>query len=490
MIAQRRAFVLPAEQAAFLQQRHHFAVEFLQPAGEEGRHDVEAVGGAVFEPFLHAVGHVFCRAHDDVVAATCGNAQRKFTDCQLFAARQLGQKFGAAAQLVGDRQVRQGAVEIVFGKAVADALFQQRHGAFDVGPAVQFLQLFAGLFEAPADDRHETRHYRDAGRIAAKLRDPRLEAGVEGLRFGNSLLGGEDDIGGAGGEVLSRAGGAGLNENRVPLRRARNIERSLDREIFAFVVENMHLFRIDVTTCLLVLDESIVVPAVPQTAHHIHIFFRHRITLVMLGVVLGKVCRRAGIGGGDDVPRRAAVAQVIDGSEGAGGVVRLAIGGGGGGGETDLVGHHRKRCQQCQRLETGDHRGVGVDAAGEAIGEEDHVELRRFGHFRDAGEQVEIFAAGLGIGVTPAGNVVSGALQEKAEMHLSFAGRGGHGDHAFMSVELYLCCQKRIELPEVGCGFHGPHQCRNSGEFFTATGGVGKFFRRVIDARKAVDTAR
>ncbi|MNY03442.1 hypothetical protein D3C86_1360610 [compost metagenome] len=133
---------------------------------------------------------------------------------------------------------------------------------------------------------------------------------------------------------------------------------------------------------------------------------------------------------------------------------------------------------------------MGVDAAGEAVGEEYHVEFRRLGHFRNTGEQIEILAAGLRVGVTPAGNVVPGALQEKAEMHLSFACRGGHGDHAFMSVELYLRYQKRFKLSEVGCGFHGPHQCRNAGEFFIAAGRVGKFFGRVINAGEAVDTAR
>ncbi|MNY03441.1 hypothetical protein D3C86_1360590 [compost metagenome] len=57
----------------------------------------------------------------------------------------------------------------------------------------------------------------------------------------------------------------------------------------------MDLFRIDVTARLFVLDESIVIPAVPEAAHHIHIFLRHGITLVMLRMVLGKIRRRAGV---------------------------------------------------------------------------------------------------------------------------------------------------------------------------------------------------
>ncbi|MNL00256.1 hypothetical protein D3C87_1206830 [compost metagenome] len=135
---------------------------------------------------------------------------------------------------------------------------------------------------------------------------------------------------------------------------------------------------------------------------------------------------------------------MVDGGEGACGVVGLTIGCGGGGGQSDLVCHHGKRRKQGKRLETGDHRGMGVDAACEAIGQKDHVELGIFGHFRDTGQQVEILAAGFRIRVTPAGNVVAGSLQEQAKMHLSFAGIRGHGDHAFISVVLYLRCQKRF----------------------------------------------
>lgn len=61
-----------------------------------------------------------------------------------------------------------------------------------------------------------------------------------------------------------------------------------------------------------------------------------------------------------------------------------------------------------------------VNAAGEAIGEKHHVELRLFGNLRDAHQEIEILAAGLGIRVAPAGDVMAGTLQEKAEMDLSF----------------------------------------------------------------------
>jgi hypothetical protein len=46
MVAQRRPRIVGAEQATFLQDRHHQPGEIVELAGEEGRHDVEAVGGA------------------------------------------------------------------------------------------------------------------------------------------------------------------------------------------------------------------------------------------------------------------------------------------------------------------------------------------------------------------------------------------------------------------------------------------------------------
>ena len=61
-----------------------------------------------------------------------------------------------------------------------------------------------------------------------------------------------------------------------------------------------------------------------------------------------------------------------------------------------------------------------VDAAGEAVGKKHHVELCRLGDLRDTPQQIEILAAGLGMWMPPARYVMAGALQEQAEMDLSF----------------------------------------------------------------------
>ena len=56
MVAQGRALVVAAEQAAALQFRHHQIDKIGERAGEIGRQDVETVGRALDEPFFQRVG--------------------------------------------------------------------------------------------------------------------------------------------------------------------------------------------------------------------------------------------------------------------------------------------------------------------------------------------------------------------------------------------------------------------------------------------------
>jgi len=55
MLAQGRAGVLPPEQAALLQHRHHHPDEFLEGAGQVGRREDEPVAAAGVEPLRHLV---------------------------------------------------------------------------------------------------------------------------------------------------------------------------------------------------------------------------------------------------------------------------------------------------------------------------------------------------------------------------------------------------------------------------------------------------
>jgi hypothetical protein len=118
-------------------------------------------------------------------------------------------------------------------------------------------------------------------------------------------------------------------------------------------------------------------------------------------------------------PGGAAVADVIERGKRAREMKRFAVSGRRGGGQPDPAGRHRKRGQHHQRLETRDLRWVAVLAAGEAVGEEHHVEPGALRGHNLPHQMRQILAAGIRAGIAPAGHVMPCALQEHAEMHLT-----------------------------------------------------------------------
>src|SRR4051812_18923723 len=59
ILPQSGSFILFAENPAPLQLRHHLVDEIVEAGGQEREHDVEAVGAAPDQPFLHLVGDCF-----------------------------------------------------------------------------------------------------------------------------------------------------------------------------------------------------------------------------------------------------------------------------------------------------------------------------------------------------------------------------------------------------------------------------------------------
>src|SRR3546814_4799863 len=88
----------------------------------------------------------------------------------------------------------------------------------------------------------------------------------------SSDLGGEDHLSCAGGEIAPVFRSARLDNHRIALRRAGDVERTRDLEIFAFVIGLMNLRRIDYDAGFLVADEGVVLVAVPQLLHQIDEF--------------------------------------------------------------------------------------------------------------------------------------------------------------------------------------------------------------------------
>jgi hypothetical protein len=70
-------------------------------------------------------------------------------------------------------------------------------------------------------------------------------------------------------EFASVGRAAGLDQHGVPLGAARQIERAIDAEVFAAMVDAMHFRGVDETAARLVADKGVVFPAIPQRLHHL-----------------------------------------------------------------------------------------------------------------------------------------------------------------------------------------------------------------------------
>ena len=80
----------------------------------------------------------------------------------------------------------------------------------------------------------------------------------------------------------------------------------------------MQLLGIEIDAALDVANESVVGPGIPEAGDDVVEFAGAGVALVVLHVLFeAEVERRVGIGGGDDVPARAAAADVIERGEAA-----------------------------------------------------------------------------------------------------------------------------------------------------------------------------
>ena len=176
------------------------------------------------------------------------------------------------------------------------------------------------------------------------LRIAALHVGIEGAADFEVRLRGEHHLRRLGRKLAAGIGGAGLHDHRPALDRARDVERAAHRQIFALVVEHVHLGGIEVDAALDVADEGIVGPAIPQAGHHVVELARARVALVVLHVLVhAEIERRVGVGGGDDVPAGAAAGDVVERGEAARDVIGRVEGGRAGGDEADMLGALRQR---------------------------------------------------------------------------------------------------------------------------------------------------
>ena len=189
----------------------------------------------------------------------------------------------------------------------------------------------------------------------------------------------------------------------------------------------MHFFGIEIEPALDVAHERVVGEGVPQAGHHIVEFARPLVALGVLHVVVEpEIQRRIRIGGGDDVPAGAAIADVIERGEAAGDMVGLIEGGRSRRDQPDMFGHGRQCRQQRERLERGD----GVAALQridrhvqhrEMVGHEEGVELSGL-QFPDQLLDMRKIEIGVrpGAGIAPRAGVNRDRPHERAEPQLTF----------------------------------------------------------------------
>jgi hypothetical protein len=104
----------------------------------------------------------------------------------------------------------------------------------------------------------------------------------------------------------------------------------------------MHSGRVEIEALFDVAHEGVVGEGIPQTRDHIVEFARPLVALGMLHVIVEpEIERRVRIGRGDDVPARAAAADVIERSKAPREVIGLVKSGRTGGDQADMFGDGR-----------------------------------------------------------------------------------------------------------------------------------------------------
>ena len=238
------------------------------------------------------------------------------------------------------------------GHVVADAAGDQHRRVGRGQPALQFRQLLARLRAGAADDRHHAGQYGDLVGRPPVFRHPPFEVGI-GLSGRLHLLHDrEHHVGGACRQFETGRRAAGLDDDRATLGAARHVQGPLDLEEAPLVVQRTDLVRVDIAAGLLVGDDRSVVPAIPQTRDDIDELVGAFIAqLVFEVLVAAEIQRHFRVGGRDDIPGGAPVADMVDRAEGAGDVERLRKARRNGRAEADMGRAGGERGNQRRRLE-------------------------------------------------------------------------------------------------------------------------------------------
>ena len=105
-----------------------------------------------------------------------------------------------------------------------------------------------------------------------------------------------NDVGRRGSQLASLLRSAGLHDNGMNLGQASDVQRPAHGEEPALVVQHVHLGFIEEPAGLLVEGEGILLPAVPETLHHLDELGGSRVARVVVHVLLAIEILGLGLG--------------------------------------------------------------------------------------------------------------------------------------------------------------------------------------------------
>ncbi len=149
-----------------------------------------------------------------------------------------------------------------------------------------------------------------------------------------------------------------------------DVERPLDPEEAALVVEAMHLRLVDKDAGLTVTDEGVVVPGIPQALDRIDIILGDLVAQFVLGMFAAVIAPRAFERRGYRIPSCPAAADEIDRGELAGNGEGIAIRGRDRADEADLRGRGGERRENGDRLKPVEEMRDGLLVDVEPVGNE------------------------------------------------------------------------------------------------------------------------
>ncbi|MGY2930723.1 hypothetical protein ACVWZ6_000325 [Bradyrhizobium sp. GM6.1] len=220
-----------------------------------------------------------------------------------------------------------GAIEIVAGEVEAYHLTQLRQGEFGLDQLVEFVLKSIGFSLRAADEGADAGQDLDLVGTAIEGAGLALDVGIERRRRLQCLMRRENCLREPGGERAAVVGGAGLYVDRPSLRRPRDVQRATNAKMLADMVERVDLAGVGEDARSRIVDERVILPAIPQPGDHVEIFAGALIALVVRGMfrqpkVLCGLLRT----GGDDVPAGATPAEMVERRKQPCQIVRLGIG--------------------------------------------------------------------------------------------------------------------------------------------------------------------